>query len=278
MSSATTPSSGGLTIFSLSGELRNKIYRAYFDELRDAGISRHPREFVPSTAVRSFLNLFEVSQQVHAETHALFFAEYFRESYYTLGGLRAMQAFVNLPSEWRNTDHALNFRSRDPDVGLEYVRTIAAVLGGTTGLETSSRYTTVSLQDAEIPLQPFNITFRYFWDQEWEQLALSLPIHFPKDRGARMRHLPFAFMEANVCRSITDARLWNRAFISMTTVVDNVGNTEWKFHGRLSKLDWSYVPKDVRVFVDKPVGDAITNEAEKAVRIIKGLHNAEVRR
>jgi hypothetical protein len=64
----------------------------------------------------------------------------------------------------------------------------------------------------------------------------------------------------------------------MTTIVDNVGNTEWKFHGRLSKLDWSYVPKDVRVFVDKPVGDAITNEAEKAVRIIKGLHNAEVRR
>lgn len=33
------------------------------------------------------------------------------------------------------------------------------------------------------------------------------------------------------------------------------------------------MPKDVRIFVEKPVGDAITDEAAKAVRIIKGLEN-----
>jgi hypothetical protein len=274
MSSATTPSSGGLTIFSLSGELRNKIYRAYFDELHDAGIFGHPRDSVPATAVRSFLNLFEVSQAVYAETHALFFTEYFPQTRYNLSGLRAMQAFVNLPSEWRNAFHMLKLRSRDPDVGLKYLSTIEAVLGGTAGFETQSWRTVVSFQDPEVPLEPVEIDFRTSWDQDWEQLALSVPIHFPKDRGARMRHLPYAFMEATVHR-----RIFNSGdLVVIATVVDNVGNTEWKFRGNLSKLDWSHVPKDVRVFVDKPVGDAITDEAEKAVRIIKGLQNAEVGR
>lgn len=99
MSSATTPSSGGVTIFSLSGELRNKIYRAYFDELRDAGIFKDPSTCIFATAVRPFLYLFEVSQAVYTETHALFFAEYFPQSHYNLSGLKAMQAFAQLPSE-----------------------------------------------------------------------------------------------------------------------------------------------------------------------------------
>lgn len=36
-------------------------------------------------------------------------------------------------------------------------------------------------------------------------------------------------------------------------------------------LDWSYVPEDLGVFVDKPIRDAITDEVTKALRIIKGL-------
>lgn len=169
-SSQATKRSGGLTLFSLSGELRNKIYRAYFDELRDAGIFRHSGTHAPATAVRSFLNLFEVSKVVYAETHALFFAEYFPQTHYNLSGLRAIQAFFKLPSEWRNAYHALNF-----------------------------------------------------------------PIHFPKDRGARMRHLPYAFMKAIVHRRIFNVN--SGAVVVIATVVDNVGNTEWKFRGNLSRLD-----------------------------------------
>jgi hypothetical protein len=274
--SQATICSGGLTLFSLSGELRNKIYRAYFDELRDAGVFKDPSTCIFATAVRPFLNLFEVSQAVFTETHALFFAEYFPQSHYNLSGLRAMQAFAELPSKWRNTYHALRFRSRDPDVGLEYLSTIEAVLGGTTGLETQSRYTDVSFQDAEIPLKLTVIDFRTSWDQDWERLALKSPIHLPQDRGARMRHLPYAFMEATVYRDLVDVSSGD--VVLMVTVVDNVGNTEWKCCGELPSLDWSYVPEDVRLLADKPVGDAIMDEAAKALRIIKGLENVEVGR
>jgi hypothetical protein len=65
--------------------------------------------------------------------------------------------------------------------------------------------------------------------------------------------------------------------VHMTVVVDNVGDTTWQLHGRLSKLDWSCVQEDLRVFVDKPIGDAITDEAAKAVRIIKGLEDVEIK-
>jgi hypothetical protein len=66
-------------------------------------------------------------------------------------------------------------------------------------------------------------------------------------------------------------------FVRLTVVVDNVGDTKWQLRGKLSKLDWSWVPEDLRVFVDKAIGDAITDEAAKAVRIIKGLEDVETK-
>jgi len=277
MSSAqVTTRTGGLTLFSLSGELRNKIYRAYFDDLPDTVPPGNTHHCVPATTVRPFLNMFEVSQEVYAETHGLFFAEYFPLTRYHLEGPRAMQAFVKLPSEWRNDSHRLNFRSRDPDVGLEYLSTMEAVLGGTTGLETLSRYTKVSF---EAPLGR-DVMFLKPWDQEWEEMALSIPIYFPKERGDCKRHLPYAFIQATVGRAIfdDDPRSGNRFMFSMNTDVDNLGNTDWHFDGELSALDWSCVPEGVRLLVDKPVGDAITDEAAKAVRIIKGLEDLELGR
>jgi hypothetical protein len=215
------------------------------------------------------LNVFEVSQEVHAETHGMFFAEYFPHSHYALEGLRATQAFLKLASEWRNDMHALHLRSWDPDVGLEYLSTVGAVLAGTTGLVTMWQYTSAYFQHEEIPLQRVKAAFRGSWDQDWQELASRLPIHFPKERGARKRHLPFAFIEASISRVASDRRSGLK--VIMRTVVDNVGNTEWALRGKLSKLDWSCVPEDLRVFVDKPIGDAITDEAAKAVRIIKEL-------
>jgi hypothetical protein len=199
----------------------------------------------------------------------MFFAEYFPHSHYALEGLRATQAFLKLASEWRNDMHALHLRSWDPDVGLEYLSTVGAVLAGTTGLVTMWQYTSAYFQHEEIPLQRVKAAFRGSWDQDWQELASRLPIHFPKERGARKRHLPFAFIEASISRVASDRRSGLK--VIMRTVVDNVGNTEWALRGKLSKLDWSCVPEDLRVFVDKPIGDAITDEAAKAVRIIKGL-------
>jgi hypothetical protein len=124
----TTTRPSGLTLFSLSGELRNKIYRAHFDELFDANHPWNKYGYILATAVRSFLNVFEVSQEVYAETHGMFFAEYFPHSHYALEGLRATQAFVKLPSKWRKDYHALHLRSWDADVGLEYLGTVDAVL------------------------------------------------------------------------------------------------------------------------------------------------------
>jgi hypothetical protein len=100
-SSQATTRSNGLTLFSLSAELRNMIYRAHFDELFDADLPRNKDGFIFATAVRSFLNVFEVSRDVYAETHGMFFAEYFTHSHYALEGLRATQAFIKLPSKWR---------------------------------------------------------------------------------------------------------------------------------------------------------------------------------
>lgn len=170
-SSQATTRSNGLTLFSLSGELRNKIYRAHFDELRDADFPRNQSGYIFATAVRSFLNVFEVSQQVYAETHGMFFAEYFPRSHYVLEGLRAMQTFVKLPGEWRNDKHALRLRSRDPDVGLEYLSIVEAVLRGTTSL-ISRQYTGVSFQHEENPLQRVKVAFRGSWDRDWQECAL----------------------------------------------------------------------------------------------------------
>jgi hypothetical protein len=45
--------------------------------------------------------------------------------------------------------------------------------------------------------------------------------------------------------------------IAMDVIIDSVGNTMWFIKGPLSLLDWSCVPKDLRVFLDKPSRGAI---------------------
>jgi hypothetical protein len=107
-------------------------------------------------------------------------------------------------------------------------------------------------------------------------LALKRRIHFPTGRGARKRHLPWAFVEATVSRLAYNPK--SVYFVRLTVVVDNVGDSTWHLQGKLSKLDWSCVPEDLRVFVDKPSGgDAIVHEAAKAVRIVKGLEDVEIK-
>jgi hypothetical protein len=115
-------------LFSLPPERRNRIYRAHFDGIRDPDLPRNKHNYVLATAVRPFLDVFEASRQVYDEMHGLFFAEYFPRSRYSLEDLKAMQAFADLPSNWKRRTHALEVRSQDADVGLQYLNTINAVL------------------------------------------------------------------------------------------------------------------------------------------------------
>jgi hypothetical protein len=275
-----TRSTGGLTIFSLSGELRNKIYRAHFDNLYDDDDLPKIGNNTYATAVRSFLKIFEASKIIHKETHGLFFAEYFPRIGYALQGLRAIQAFVKLPSDWKSSYHMLEVGSKDADVGLEYLSTLNAVFEGTLTLESqtpSVSHIFVAFQGQELPYTdgipcPFYATFDGIWDEEWRKLALSRPIYMPEERDARLRRLPNAFIEADHHRTMY-SNSGEYYYVYLGAIVDNVGSTKWLLAGNLSNLDWSYVPEDLSVFVDKPRGDAITDATEKAVRIIKGLRN-----
>jgi hypothetical protein len=263
---------------SLSGELRNRIYRAHFDGLYGINLPKNEHNYVCATAVRPFLNLFEVSKEIYNETHGLFFAEYFPRNRYTLEGLRAIQAFANLPSDWKRHSHALEVRSEDADVGLQYLHTINAVLEGTSGLGHPEQLVIVSFQHSVKPLLPCDIAFTRSWDKDWRSLArfcrrTPFMISFPEGRDARGRHVPLAFMKATIRRTLSNLDVLYR--IRLKVIVDSVGDTKWQLRGRLMMLDWSHVPEDLRVFVDKPSGVGTTDEAAKAIAIIKGLEIKE---
>ena len=261
-------------------ELRNQIYHALFDGLRQGRLPKI-QKYTLATGVRPLLNIFAVSRTIYKETHGLFFAEYFPRKRYALEGLKAVQAFRELPSGWQHfTGHALQLRSQDPDVGLEYAMTLAQVLeGGRSASQMGSMCAGHRVQTAHwIHQQPAApISASYF--KSWYQACKSLEYGAQASPNLEIQRLPDNWNKLHISRTtqhhITPYSNSPQCMhhIAMDVIIDNVGNTTWFIKGPLSRLDWSCLPKDLRVFQDKPSRGTIPNLLGHAqtFRIAKGL-------
>lgn len=268
-------------------KLRNKIHRAHFEELEHRDLPRANQtpngdsRFILATGVRPLLNIFAVSRTIYKETHGLFFADYFPSARYALEGFRAVQSFRKLPSTWQHrTNHALHLRSQDPDVGLAYAVTLAQVLEGRrSASEIGSLSVGNRLQMAQVihqqPAAPISVHLFGTWDEAWNRLRARAQA----SPDPSIRCLPDSWNEVRI-RRMTQHNIMSNSEsmqcmhpIVMDVVIDRVGNTTWFIKGSLSLLDWTCVPKDLQVFLDKPGRDPMPNEAanERPFRIARRL-------
>jgi hypothetical protein len=286
MSSQSATRSEPKNFMDMPPELRNKIYHALFDGLRHGDLPKATKKikanqkYILATSVRPLLDIFAVSRTIYKETHGLFFADYFPRVHYALEGVRAVQAFLELPSTWpHRTSHQLQLSSQDADVGLAYAATLAQVLATSV-----SAMGSLSLEDREqwvqsTSQQPASIVFAPFfksWDRACEHLELAAQDNPPRlldecllggFNEIRIRR----DTKYNVASILESAPCMHR--IGMYVVIEFSGSTTWNIKGPLSLLDWSCVPKDLQVFLDKPSRKATPNDAAmaKALRIARML-------
>jgi len=111
----------------------------------------------------------------------------------------------------------------------------------------SKQHTRKSFQHPDIPLEFKKYALFEGWDRPWQELARRCPVDVADGRGSRKRHLSNAFVQAK-CPDVMSDRLRMRHYmrhidVLTTVLVGGVGNTTWYLSGKISRIDWSYVPE-----------------------------------
>lgn len=133
-----TSASTSKKIIDLPGELRNEIYRHFFEDILarttptattgPLPINRDDIQYSPANAFEEIVSLFLTSRQISTEARSLFNGLYFPRRHYLLHSRESIYSFSRMPNHWAQNIHKIHLTAHGIPQGRKIFNPIKIAL------------------------------------------------------------------------------------------------------------------------------------------------------